>query len=115
MLNSPVETRPWDVVNHLKTAEDIAAYLDAAFDDGDAALIMAVLCGVARTEFMTNFCQRWHICDLALFGSALRDDFHVGSDLDLLVTFDDDAAWSLLDHVRMEQELSTLFGREVDL
>ena len=114
MLNSPVETRPWDVVNHLKTA-DFAAYLDAAFEDGDAALIMTVLKGVARTKFMTDFCQRWRIRDLALFGSALRDDFHADSDLDLLVTFGDDAAWSLLDHVQMEQELSVLLGREVDL
>lgn len=52
------ETRPWDVVNHLKVKEDIAAYLDAAFEDGDATLIVVVLNDVARTELMTDFCQR---------------------------------------------------------
>ena len=115
MLNSPIKIRPWDPVNHLKTPEDIAAYLDAAFEDGDAALIMAVLNDVARTKFVTNFCQRWHIRNLALFGSALRDDFHADSDLDLLVTFDDDAAWSLFDHVQMEWALSALVESEIDL
>ncbi len=94
---------------------DIAACLDAASEDGDSALSVAVLGDIARTEYISNFCQRWHIRKLALFGSALRDDFRADSDLDLLVTFDDDAAWSLLDHVQMERELSALLGRDIDL
>ena len=60
-------------------------------------------------------CQRWKINRLWLFGSALRDDFHAASDIDLLVEFDRDADWSLLDHVEMEHELSNLLGRSVDL
>lgn len=60
-------------------------------------------------------CRRWKVLDLALFGSALREDFRPESDVDLLVTFDASAEWSLLDHVRMQQELSDLLGREVDL
>jgi predicted nucleotidyltransferase len=60
-------------------------------------------------------CQRWKFKRLWLFGSALRDDFHHTSDVDLLVEFDSDADWSLLDHVEMEHELSELFGRRVDL
>jgi predicted nucleotidyltransferase len=61
------------------------------------------------------FCRRWRIRELALFGSGLRDDFGPQSDLDLLVTFAPDAAWSLLDHVQMQNELSDLVGRPVDL
>ncbi len=45
----------------------------------------------------------------------LRPDFDAESDVDLLATFEDDAAWSLLDHVTMEQELHTLLHRDVDL
>lgn len=61
------------------------------------------------------FCQRWKISEFALFGSALRDDFDADSDVDVLVTFAPDARWSLLDEVRMEQELEAIFQRDVDL
>lgn len=64
---------------------------------------------------IAEFCQRWQICELALFGSALRDDFSPDSDVDILVTFSDASEWSLFDHVQMQQELQTLFRREVDL
>jgi predicted nucleotidyltransferase len=62
-----------------------------------------------------RFCQKWQVIELALFGSALRDDFRTNSDVDLLVSFAEDATWSLFDLVTMEDELSTLLGREVDL
>ena len=41
------------------------------------------------------FCGKWKITEVALFGSALRDDFDVASDIDLLVTFAPDVEWSL--------------------
>ena len=50
-----------------------------------------------------------------MFGSALRRDFRPDSDVDLLVTFDPEARWSLFDMVRMQDELKQIFGREVDL
>jgi hypothetical protein len=62
-----------------------------------------------------DFCQRWCIRELAVFGSALGDDFGPDSDVDLLVTFAPEADWSLLDHVRMQLEMSALLGRPVDL
>lgn len=62
-----------------------------------------------------EFCRKWEITQLSLFGSALRDDFTDRSDLDLLATFAPDAEWSLFDHVEMEQELGRLLGRRVDL
>lgn len=64
---------------------------------------------------ITEFCQRWKIQELAVFGSALRPDFNSESDIDVIVTFDDDADWSLLDHIRMQQELQALLKRDVDL
>jgi predicted nucleotidyltransferase len=62
-----------------------------------------------------KFCQRWKIVELALFGSALRDDFGPDSDLDLLVTFAADAEWGLFDHVKMQQELQASLKRRIDL
>jgi len=64
---------------------------------------------------IADFCRRWKITELALFGSVLREDFRPDSDLDVLVTFSPDAEWSLLDHIQMQEELGSLFGREVDL
>lgn len=62
-----------------------------------------------------GFCKRWKIQELALFGSALRVNFGADSDIDLLVSFDEDADWSLLDHVQMQFELQEILGRDVDL
>ncbi len=66
-------------------------------------------------EVLEEFCQRWKVTELALFGSALREDFREDSDIDLLVTWIPDHGWSLLDHVQMQDELKELTGRGVDL
>ena len=66
-------------------------------------------------EKIAAFCQRWKIVELSLFGSVLRDDFRPDSDVDVLVTFAPEADWSLFDHVAMEEELSAVVGRKVDL
>ncbi len=67
------------------------------------------------TERLAEFCRRWKIAELRIFGSALREDFRPDSDLDLLVRFAPEADWSLLDHVAMEEELSGIVARKVDL
>jgi len=64
---------------------------------------------------LAEYCRRWMIDELAFFGSVLRDDFDSTSDLDILVKFKLTANWSLLDHTRMEQELSQVLGRQIDL
>jgi hypothetical protein len=61
------------------------------------------------------YCRRWQIAELAVFGSILRDDFKLTSDVDFLVSFQAEAKWTLLDHVQMQSELAALLGREVDL
>lgn len=66
-------------------------------------------------EEIAAFCRRWQLAELAFFGSVLRADFRPDSDLDVLVTFAPGAQWGLLDQVRMQQELTTILGREVDL
>ena len=66
-------------------------------------------------EKVAEFCQRWKITEFGLFGSVLRDDFRADSDVDVLVTFDPDAQWSLFDLVQMQEELGEMLGRNVDL
>lgn len=61
------------------------------------------------------FCERWEITEFAVFGSVLRDDFDPDSDIDVLVTFAEDARWSLFDFIQAQDELEQLFGRPVDL
>jgi len=61
------------------------------------------------------FCLKWKIAELSLFGSVLRDDFRPGSDLDVLVSFDPAARWSLMTMVDMQLELEKIVGRKVDL
>ena len=64
---------------------------------------------------LAEFCKRWNISELALFGSALREDFRPHSDMDVLVSFTPQARVTLFDMVRMQEELRDIFGREVDL
>jgi predicted nucleotidyltransferase len=66
-------------------------------------------------DAMTEFCRKWKITEVALFGSALRDDFAPESDIDLLVKFAPDAPWGLFDLIHAEDELKQLLGRDVDL
>jgi predicted nucleotidyltransferase len=66
-------------------------------------------------EKIEDFCRRWKIKEMSLFGSVLRDDFDQGSDVDILVSFTEDARWSLFDWVDMIEELKGITGREVDL
>ena len=62
-----------------------------------------------------DFCRKWKIVRLELFGSVLREDFRPDSDIDFLITFDPDNHWSLMELVEMEQELSNILGRKADL
>ena len=62
-----------------------------------------------------DFCHRWNLLNLALFGSVLRLDFRPDSDVDVLVTFDPSARPTLLHLVHMQRELENIFGRRVDL
>lgn len=52
---------------------------------------------------------------MSFFGSVLREDFRSDSDIDIIVNFEDNSTWGILELVRMKRELKTLLGREVDL
>ncbi|MBI4718452.1 MAG: nucleotidyltransferase family protein [Planctomycetes bacterium] len=65
-------------------------------------------------EAIAEFCRRHHVRRLALFGSVLRDDFTPDSDVDVLVEFEPGQTPGLA-FFAMEEELSQLLGRTVDL
>jgi len=64
---------------------------------------------------IAEFCKRNHIRRLALFGSALRDDFTPESDVDVLVEFEPDARVGMIRLAGLEIELGDILGRKVDL
>ena len=66
-------------------------------------------------EKITDFCNKWHVREFSLFGSALREDFGKDSDVDVMVDFERGTGHSLFDLVSMKDELELIFGRDVDL
>jgi predicted nucleotidyltransferase len=64
---------------------------------------------------LREFCRRWQVKELSLFGSVLREDFRLDSDVDVLVGFAPEAPWSLWDLSAMRSELEGMLGRKVDL
>jgi predicted nucleotidyltransferase len=64
---------------------------------------------------LIEFCNRWNVSELALFGSALRPDFGRDSDVDVLVSFAPQAHVTLFDMAQMQNELKDIFKRDVDL
>jgi predicted nucleotidyltransferase len=69
--------------------------------------------GVSQDRIV-QFCRRHHIRKFMLFGSILREDFGSGSDVDVLVEFESDHIPGLA-FFAMQDELSVLFGKNVDL
>ncbi len=52
-----LQTYPWDAAEHLETKEDMAAYLEAALEDGDPTLVVAALGDIARSKGMTHIAR----------------------------------------------------------
>jgi probable addiction module antidote protein len=57
MTNKTIKTHPWDIIDHLKTEEEMAAYLEAALEEGDPALVVAALGDIARARGMTQIAR----------------------------------------------------------
>ena len=76
---------------------------------------------LARTNFklpkekIAEFCKKNHVRKLSLFGSALRDDFTLDSDIDVLVEFEPETRVGLIRFAGLELELGEILGRKVDL
>ncbi len=66
-------------------------------------------------DHIAEFCRRHNIRKLALFGSVLRDDFDLDSDVDVLVEFEPDTRVGMIRLAGLELELGEILGRTVDL
>ena len=62
-----------------------------------------------------ELCEKYHLTELAVFGSALRDDFTEDSDVDILVSFDENFHSTLIDILDLKDFFSNLLNREVDI
>jgi uncharacterized protein len=110
-LASILGRRLGHVSNHCRRADSRASpgRLRAILED------MALLQRLPVDEAQLDaFCRRWKIAKLELFGSTLIDPSRA-QDVDLLVTFSEDARWGLFEHERMQDELAGMLGRNVDL
>jgi len=67
------------------------------------------------SDILAEFCRRWRIRELSIFGSALRDDFGPESDLDFLVSFEPGTPLDIDRLLDMKEELEARCGRPVDL
>lgn len=68
-----------------------------------------------KKEEIAVYCKQHHIAKLAVFGSALRDDFTQESDVDFLAVFEKGKEPGLIALAGMENELSEMVGRKADL
>jgi len=66
-------------------------------------------------DALSRVCERFHVTELSLFGSAARGTLKPGSDVDLLVAFKDGETVTLFTLIDLQEALSGVFGRRVDL
>ena len=70
---------------------------------------------VIKKEAIERFCRKHTVRKLAVFGSALREDFGPQSDVDVLIELAPEARVGLIEFQRMKDELAKIFSRPVDL
>ncbi len=75
MTRKTITTTLWDASEHLETDEDMVAYLEAALEDGDPALISAVLGDIARAKGMAQIAEKTGLGRNSLY-KALSPEGH---------------------------------------
>ncbi len=66
-------------------------------------------------ERIAEFCRKWRVKELSIFGSTLREDFRPDSDVDVLAERQPKHGLVLYNWLRMIEELRGIFGRDIDL
>ncbi len=69
----PVKTTVWDMVEHINTKEDAAAYLEAALEENDTALLLSVIGDIARSKGMTQIAKDLNVARESLYRSLSQD------------------------------------------
>lgn len=67
------------------------------------------------SQSIKEICERYHVRQMILFGSVLRNDFDQDSDIDILVDFDPELELGYILFYTLQEELSDLFERQIDL
>ncbi|MCL2809112.1 MAG: nucleotidyltransferase domain-containing protein [Treponema sp.] len=62
-----------------------------------------------------ELCKKYYIVELSIFGSSIRDDFSQNSDVDILVSFEQNSKITLFEIIEMEREFSNLLNKKVDV
>ena len=68
-----------------------------------------------KYEDIVRLCEKYHLTELSIFGSAIRDDFNDDSDVDILVSFDENSHSTLMDILDLKDFFTNLLNREVDI
>jgi len=66
-------------------------------------------------EEIKSLCVRYHVRELSLFGSAVKNKLRLNSDVDFLVEFEQDLQVGFIAFSRMQRELASLVNRKMDL
>lgn len=67
-------------------------------------------------DAISALCRKYHVKELAIFGSVLRSDFHADSDVDFLARFEGNDLGPWMSRLtELQDELATLLGRRVDV
>jgi probable addiction module antidote protein len=69
----PVKTTVWDMAEHINTKEDVTAYLEAALEDNDTALLLAVIGDIARSKGMAQIAKELNLARESLYRSLSQD------------------------------------------
>jgi probable addiction module antidote protein len=69
----PVKTTVWDMAEHINTNEDVVAYLEAALEEKDTALLLAVIGDIARSKGMTQIAKDLNLARESLYRALSQD------------------------------------------
>ena len=62
-----------------------------------------------------QLCEKYHLIELSVFGSAIRDDFNDDSDVDILISFDENSTSTIWDILHLKTDLEIMLNRKVDV
>jgi probable addiction module antidote protein len=68
-----LKTKPWNVIEHLQSEKEMAAYLEAALEDGDPALVSAALGDIARARGMAEVARKTGLGRESLYKALSRN------------------------------------------
>ena len=67
------KTTVWDMADHINSKEDVTAYLEAALEENDTALLLAVIGDIARSKGMTQIARDLNLARESLYRSLAQD------------------------------------------